>query len=219
MKKLLFLLVCVILLTGCEASIKYNFDQYIESNVSASFTLDEYKVFANNHYGNDFGYEDDSVLRQNIESSKSSINAFINNNSTFYHLISYSSNGSYNGSYKYTYTYSNFKDNYFMNYCFDNFIMNEDNDAYYIKASGNSVCSGAKIIITTQDRMINHNSDSVSNNNYIWNIKESNNNIYFSISKTPMSNTGINTLYIIYFILGIGVAVFAFIIKNKKVRK
>ena len=216
MKKILMLLIGMILLTGCEANIKYNFDQNIESNIDASFNINEYRVFANNNYGNDFGYSEENVLRENIESSRSNINAFVNNNSTFYKPISYSTNnGIYSEKYKYTYTYSNFKDNYFLNYCFDNFIMNEEKDAYYIKASGNSSCNGAKLIVTSHDRMISNNSDNVKNNDYIWNIKEKNNDIYFSISKTPMSTSSTSILYIIYFAIGIVLAFIAYILKRK----
>ena len=197
MKRLLMLFVCLILLTGCEANIKYKFGENIESTISASFNINDYKTFANNNYGNDFGNQEDSVLRQSIERSRSTINAFINNGSTFYNPISYSNaNGIYNGSYKYTYTYSNFKDNYFLNACFDNFLVQEDSGAYYFKISGNSTCAGAKLTISTDNRMINNNSTNVKNDEYSWNIKESNNDIYFAISKIPMSDSSINTLYI-----------------------
>ena len=93
--------------------------------------------------------------------------------------------------------------------------MNEEKDAYYIKASGNSSCNGAKLIVTSYDRMISNNSDNVKNNDYIWNIKEKNNDIYFSISKTPMSTSSTSILYIIYFAIGIVLAFIAYILKRK----
>ena len=217
MKKIVMLFSCMLLLTGCSTNLKYNFDEYIESNVNTSFNLNEYKKVANDYYGNDFGDQSDDVLKQNIESSKNKVNAFINNNSTFYNTVSYSSNSNlYNASYKYTYTYLNFKDNYFLNQCFDNFIMSQDDAAYYFKISGDSKCNGANLIITANNRMINNNSTNVKNNEYTWNIKEKDNNIYFAISRVAMNDSSINVLYVVYFIIGLAIAFIAYIFKNKK---
>ena len=91
------------------------------------------------------------------------------------------------GSYEYTYTYANFNDNYVLNNCFDDFGVEEDKESIYILAKGNSKCAPFDLKVTADDRMISSNEDEKDGNEYIWNIKKTNNDIYMAISKTPIS--------------------------------
>ena len=218
--KLVLIILLLFVSTGCESTIKYNFNDNIESNVNLNFTMNEYKEFTNVYYGNDYGYQSNDILIQSLNNNKNNLYAFINyNNSIKYNLIDYSSNNEqYIAKYKYTYNYSNFKDNYILNYCFETFEINEDADMYQVFAMGRSNCIGAKIIIEANNRMIKHNATNVNNDEYIWNINEANNDISFTLSKFPITNNSNNILMFVFLGIAILIGILAYFL-NKKINR
>ncbi len=201
------------LLTGCSNSVNFDFKDNIDMKINLSFTLNEYKAYSNR---NSNPFSDDEEARSSIEAIRNDSEAFINGNNVLLNEKSFINNGNnYLAVYEYTYSYSTFSKNSILNSCFDFFGVEEDNDNVYVSLSGNSVCAPFKLSIKADNRMINNNSNNIQNNEYIWNIKEKDNNVYFAISKTPMNDMTINSLYIVYFILGLVIAFIAYIIKKR----
>lgn len=182
MKKLVFIFLLLFCLTGCDNSVELDFSEDIQAKVSLSFTLDEYKARL------DEPNLDDEEVKSRIESMIGFRNAFTDPYSDLFEEKSFENNGnSYNGVYEYTYTYSNFNDNSVLNNCFEYFGVQEDKNKLYIFASGQSKCAPFKIIVKADDRMVSSNENVKDGNNYIWNIQESNNDIYMTISKTTIN--------------------------------
>jgi len=213
MKKILLIFCIMFLLTGCSNSVNFDFKDNIDMKINLSFTLNEYKAYSNR---NSNPFSDDEEARSSIEAIRNDSEAFINGNNVLLNEKSFINNGNnYLAVYEYTYSYSTFSKNSILNSCFDFFGVEEDNDNVYVSLSGNSVCAPFKLSIKADNRMINNNSNNIQNNEYIWNIKEKDNNVYFAISKTPMNDMTINSLYIVYFILGLVIAFIAYIIKKR----
>lgn len=190
MKKIVFIFLMLLCLTGCDNSVEFNFDKDIKTKVSLSFNLDEYKARLDEK-----NLSDEEVKAQ-IESMIDFRNAFTDPYSDLFEEKSFVNNGkNYKGVYEYTYTYSNFNDNSILNNCFENFGVEEDKDRLYIFAEGKSKCAPFKLIVKADDRMISSNENVKDGNLYIWNIEEQNNDIYMSISKTTTNKTEIEPSY------------------------
>ena len=218
MKKYLLILICIFFLTGCESKIEYTFNDNIESEININFTLDEYKKYISEYYGNDFYKEEENVIIESINSHRE-IKAFMDTYDNLYKEKNYStSNNRYNATYTYIYKYSNFNKNNILNHCFESFNTSEDENAYYVNLGGESQCAGTKLIVNAEDRMINSNSKNINGSKYTWNITKENNNIYFAISKNPVKVSMVSPLHIVLFILGIVVGIVGFIL-NKKYKR
>lgn len=190
MKKIVFIFLMLLCLTGCDNSVEFNFDKDIKTKVSLSFNLDEYKARLDEK-----NLSDEEVKAQ-IESMIDFRNAFTDPYSDLFEEKSFVNNGkNYKGVYEYTYTYSNFNDNSILNNCFENFGVEEDKDRLYIFAEGKSKCAPFKLIVKADDRMISSNENVKDGNLYIWNIEEQDNDIYMSISKTTTNKTKIEPSY------------------------
>ena len=73
MKKIIFIVLITILLTGCSNSINFDFKDNITTEVKLSFSLDEYKYYSNRN----------STKFSNNEETISSINAIRNDREAF----------------------------------------------------------------------------------------------------------------------------------------
>jgi len=220
MKKYLIIISLLLILTGCESTIKYDFKgDSITSEVTINFTLDEYRSYANNYFGNDFGEETKEVLEESINSYRNNMNAFINNDSIKYNENYFTiNNDNYSAKYTYTYNYVNFNRNNMLNYCFEIFNTYEDDNAYYVNLSGESYCTNSKLVITANN-MLNNNSNNISNNTYIWTIKEQNNDIYFAISKKELNTNSFNMYYLIYVLVALILGIILYFLNKKYKRK
>ncbi len=218
MKKYLLILICIFFLTGCESKIEYTFNDNIESEININFTLDEYKKYISEYYGNDFDKEEENVIIESINSHRK-VKAFMDTYDNLYKEKIYNANNNrYSATYTYIYKYSNFNKNNILNHCFESFNTSEDENAYYVNLGGESQCAGTKLIVNAEDRMINSNSKNINGSKYTWNITKENNNIYFAISKNPVKVSMVSPLHIVLFILGIVVGIVGFIL-NKKYKR
>jgi len=220
MKKIVFIFLMLLCLTGCDNSVEFDFNEDIKAKVSLSFTLDEYKVRL------DEQNLDDEEVKSRIESIIDFRNAFTDPYSDLFEEKSFVNNGKdYNGVYEYTYTYSNFNDNSVLNNCFEYFGVQEEKNNLYIFAKGKSKCAPFKLIVKADDRMLSSNENIKNGNLYIWNIQELNNDIYMVISKTAISNPTIsktkaessffNVMDLIYLVIALIIGVVAFILNKK----
>ena len=213
MKKFLLIVCLVVFLTGCSNKVTIDFKDSINMQLDLSFTLDEYKAYSNR---NSNSFNSNEETNDSIEAIRNDREAFINgNNALFKEKTFTNTNNNYTASYEYNYSYANFSNSSVLNSCFDYFGVKNYDDIIYVSLAGDSICAPFKLTIKADNRMINNNSTNVKNNEYTWNVQEKNNNIYFSISKTPMNNSSINILYIIYFAIGIVLAFIAYILKRK----
>ena len=202
------------LLTGCNNSVSFDFNDNIDTKIDLSFTLSEYKAYSASKSN---VFADDEEARSSIEAIRYDNEAFDSNNSSLLNEKKFITDGNnYSASYEFTYTYSNFTHNSILNNCFDYFGVENDDKSIYVSLKGNSSCGPFKLSIKAKDRMINNNAKNVNGDEYIWNINSTNNNVYFAISKTPNNSSSISMLYIIYFIIGIALAYIAYIFKKKK---
>lgn len=221
MKKLILIFLVLFCLTGCANSVEFDFNEDIKAKVSLSFTLDEYKARL------DEPNLKEEEVRSRIESIIEFRNAFTDPYSDLFEEKSFATNGkNYKGVYEYTYTYSNFNDNSVLNNCFENFGVQEDEEKLYIFAEGKSKCAPFELIVKAEDRMVSSNENSKDGNNYIWNIKELNNDVYMVISKAALSKPiivsekssffGVVDLVCLIIAVIIGVVVF---VLNKKFKE
>ena len=216
MKKLVFIFLMLFCLTGCANSVELNFNEDINTKINLSFTLDEFKARLNEPNLSD------SEAKTRIESIRNFRNAFTDPYSDLLEEKSFGNNGrKYIGVYEYTYSYSNFYDNSILNNCFESFGVDEDKDRLYIFAEGKSKCGPFKLIVKADDRMISSNENSKEENQYIWKIKEENNDIYMAISKTPTTTkikvepSSFNVVDLICCIVALLIGIAAFVINKK----
>lgn len=215
MKKIVIIFLMLFCLTGCANSVEFDFDKDIKTKVSLSFTLDDYKAHI------DEKNISDAEARSRIEALIDFRNAFTDPYSDLFEEKSFMNNGrNYKGVYEYTYTYSNFNDNSVLNNCFEYFGVEEEDDSLYIFASGESKCAPFKLIVKADDRMLSSNEDDKKENEYIWNVKELNNDIYMVISKTTISETKakpnfFNVMDIICIVIALIIGAVAFILNKK----
>lgn len=183
MKKLVFIFLVLFCLTGCDNSVEFEFDDDIKTKVSVSFTLDEYKARL------DEPNLSDDEIKSRIQSMIDFRNAFTEPYSDLFEEKSFVNKGnSYNGVYEYTYTYSNFNDSSVLNNCFESFGVHEEKDKFYVFLSGKSKCAPFKLIVKADNRMLSSNENVKDGNKYVWNVQESNNDIYMTISKTTIND-------------------------------
>lgn len=213
MKKVIFIILAVLLLTGCNNSVDLKFDDKINTTINLNFSLDDYR-----NHSSESKYFSDDELKSQIEAIKNDNEAFSTGNNEPYNEIKYEENGNnYSATYDYNYTYDNFKYNMVLNSCFEYFLVDEDEDTIYISLSGNSICSPATLNVTAPSRMISNNAHSIKGNKYTWNISSNNNDIYMAISKTELNGSS-KLIYLLYFSIIIIFIVGAYFIKKKKLK-
>lgn len=196
MKKIISLLALVVLMTGCSTKLETNFkDNTIELSYNSTFTQDEFKEEYNGNVSHDFTITEanETVIKDILDNS--SYLAFKDNNSELLTLNKFeNNNGEYNISYNYLYRYDNFNNNYLYNDCFEYFTFYEDMHYRYYKLNGEYTCgktNNLKFTLKSDYKVMGNNNDTRGNDEYIWNIKETNNDIYFAISKDHKEEKGI----------------------------
>lgn len=220
MKKLVFILLLLLCLTGCNNKVEIDFNEDIKTKVSLSFTLDEYKEQL------DEPNLDDAEAKSRIESIIDFRNAFTDPYSDLFEEKSFMNKGKYyEGVYEYTYTYSNFNNNSVLNNCFEYFGVQDDEDSYYILAKGESKCAPFKLIVKADNRMLSSNENSKDDDQYIWNVQAANNDIYMAISKSTIIKTTIpntktetslfSVMDLIYLVIALIISIVAFILNKK----
>lgn len=191
MKKYILLVLILILCSGCE--INYNLDideKNIKENIKFNVTEQDYNEYNDN--------QEEKLTEDLYEVfEEQHIPVFINDYSTFHKKISNKINNGLDLEYSYDYDYINFSKSYLINNCFENYVVLNEKDYYYIKAYGSFSCYYDKtnIKINTKYKVISNNADSVENGTYIWKIDDNNRNnvnIVFQMSKNELRKNTIN---------------------------
>lgn len=227
MKKIILLIVSLFLLTSCGINYSVDFqEKYIKESLNLNITEKDY---------NDYNNSQD-------EHMKDTLYEYFDNREILSYFDSYSFNhiktinktaNGINVRYDYDYTYLDYYRSYYFNNCFDNYVVLNEDDYYYIKATGKFNCYYGKtnINIRTDKKVIYSTAQNVSNNNYSWTIDEDNKdnvNILFQMSKTELNDNKINnkiinkklstyekSVFIISFIFLIILLCFIFIRKRR----
>ena len=134
MKKYILLVLILILCSGCE--INYNLDideKNIKENIKFNVTEQDYNKYNDN--------QEEKLTEDLYEVfEEQHIPVFINDYSTFHKKISNKINNGLDLEYSYDYDYINFSKSYLINNCFENYVVLNEKDYYYIKAYGSFSC-------------------------------------------------------------------------------
>lgn len=213
MKKKNFLILLPLLLTGCTI----NYDLVInENNISETITgsveKSEYEIKDTDTSLNDFYV----LINEDV-------NPVITENDLYKKNIINTDNGI---DYKYTYNYkNNYDKSRIINTCFENHIIDETEDYYNIKLSGQFYCLYSDKIyinVTSNYVVLENNADKVDGNKYKWTIDNSDNvNIALTISKSvryeePVKAKAISTFQIIGLIIFIVLTIITYFLYKKK---
>lgn len=221
MKKVLLIIVCVIVLTGCNATYKLKIDKntidefttieerklsiltqycekYTEDSSSYENCMDKYKSFSDRDiliYYTDNVQENGIIESNEIYNTKHNISNQIN---TLF--------------YEYNYNIDDYTKSTILNYCFDNFKFNKTEygsikiDATGKITCGNEMLESIKLEVSSNDYdIVNDNADKKESGKYIWNVNLKNNNdIHFELKEkvdyTPYIVIGFIILLIILLI-------------------
>lgn len=213
MKKKIFLILLPLLLTGCTI----NYDLVInENNISETITgsveKSEYEIKDTDTSLNDFYV----LINEDV-------NPVITENDLYKKNIINTDNGI---DYKYTYTYKkNYDKSRIINTCFENHIIDETEDYYNIKLSGQFYClysDKIDINVTSNYVVLENNADKVDGNKYKWTIDNYDNvNIALTISKSvkyeePVKAKVMSTFQIIGLIIFIVLTIITYFLYKKK---
>lgn len=213
MKKKIFLILLPLLLTGCTI----NYDLVInENNISETITgsveKSEYEIKDTDTSLNDFYV----LINEDV-------NPVITENDLYKKNIINTDNGI---DYKYTYTYKkNYDKSRIINTCFENHIIDETEDYYNIKLSGQFYClysDKIDINVTSNYVVLENNADKVDGNKYKWTIDNYDNvNIALTISKSvkyeePVKAKVMSTFQIIGLIIFVVLTIITYFLYKKK---
>lgn len=211
MKKLLILLLFTLVLTGCNNTLSLDFNDKIDAKIELSFSLGDYMNNVNEPTNKE-------NLIYSIDAIKSEARPLKDSYDIFFTTEVLNKEGdNYTGEYTYSYTYSNFKNNTILDKCFENFIYEEDDNAVHIYLNGESMCAPFKLKVKSDNRMLLNNSTDKNKGEYIWEVKDKENDIRFDISKAPIEAKEFKTSNIIYIILAIILSAGVYFL-NKKLK-
>ena len=182
MKRLIGLVCMLFILTGCSVNYNLNIDSNsITESISGNVLKSEYEVSDSDTSLNDIYY----FLNNDL-------NALFDTESVYLRTLEDKGNKI---NYNFSYTYNNNYDrSNIINSCFENHLVEEDDDYLYIRLSGKFYCMYADkidISVTSSSAVIESNAKSVKGNTYKWVIKDSDNvNIFMNISKNLSYSSG-----------------------------
>lgn len=183
MKKIIFLLLICLLLTGC--TVNYNLD-INDNNFKETLTGNVLNTELNNNDNTDI-----NMFSYLITGDQP---AFYKNDNIFFNKTTNNTTNGIDFDYNYTFNEYNFNNSRIINECFDNHIYEYKDNTYYLVVSGKFNCNYSEttnINITTDYNVTANNAQTIKNNTYTWTIDENNkDNIYFfiTIDKTNKSN-------------------------------
>lgn len=183
MKKILFLTILCLFLTGCTVNynLEINDDTFKETITGDVLNIE----LDNGEEATDINNYDHFLTAEQP--------VFKKDNSTFYNK---SLNNTTNGiefEYSYSFNENNFINSRILNGCFDNYNFKVEDNKYYIQLSGQFKCNytDTKINLTTDYKVIAHNADKKKKNTYTWTIEKDNSqdvDLFISIDKNETNN-------------------------------
>ena len=222
MKKVFILIALLLIITGCSASVTYEFNEKnIDSKIEFIFNQEEFKKYINENSVHEEGRFDTPAQTEQFISDKYQNTTLIaiqeEGKFKYYNQSKYEKvDNQYRYLYNYSFDYKTFENNYYLNDCFSHFIVVEDDKYYHYSISGDYSCgyeNNIKLNIKAKDKEIISNADTKKGDTHIWIILKENNDISFSISKAQKEKTSIiNTTYIIGFVLITILGIFGFVL-------
>ena len=211
MKKILLLFICIFLITGCD--VEYNL--MIENgNVNEQIILPFSKQ--NFAYENVTDYLNNKITITNDRYENKYYDMSLVTTSDFYNLI-----------YKYNFDFEGFKKSFFVDICFPNMKITE-NDGEIIIASGKNfkclnpdngvIADSVKINVKTDLKVLDNNADNVTNNIYTWNINYDNyqtKELNLRLKKDEIKKEN-NFSFVIYIIIFVVIAICMILLFVKK---
>ena len=181
MKKILILVVCLFLISGCNAT--YNVEIKDKKVIEKFEFIENNNLLLNSEYvKSDFG-EDGLILYKNAieqEYKKESYTS-INSVNNFYNKKKILNDG-LGIKYKYTFDIDNYNNSTIANNGFKYFsVLTEEDETYIISTSSGAIAfdeyeylDNLTIHLKTNHKVKNNNADRVDNYNYYWEINKSN---------------------------------------------
>lgn len=213
MKNKFLLLIPILLLTGC--TINYNLEidsSSITETITGTVTKEEIelkdKSTGVNIYRN-YLYNDQKVFKDKDNLYKRSITEEDD-------IVKY--------NYSYTYR-NNYKNSRIIDTCFDNSVVEETDEFYYISLTGNFNClysDKVTINVTSDYAVLENNADKVNDNTYTWVInKEDDVDISITVSKElkyeqETKRKTISTFQIVGLVVLIILSLITYILYKKK---
>lgn len=165
MKRIVLLVICMFFVTGCTMNYEINFGRtVINENISAEMDGNIYEV-ASSIDGDGFYLE-----KELVEGKIPSLKGY---KDYYSRKIRVEGNTSY-VDLNYKYSYDNYKDSYVLSRCFEKSYVENTEDYIYVSLGGNFKCfkeDDIRIKVSTVYDVIKHNANEVKDNDYIWDIK------------------------------------------------
>lgn len=213
MKKILLFIVCIFMLTGCDIEYNLTIDN---DSFDEKVTLSLLKK--------DVSFEDmTNYLKNKIPISNDRYET------RFYEPSIDVHENSYDLVYDYSYDFSSFKKGFFVNNCYIDISIEENDDEISISSGKDFRClnpdngliaDSAKINIKTELEVIENNADSVNGNTYTWNIDRNNyetKTVNLKVKK--IKENSFDFKFIIYTVIAMAFIISLFLLAKKKIRK
>lgn len=206
MKKIIFILVSLFILTGCD--VEYNLE-IVDDNINETVS-----VFLENNSDNKDKI--DSLINYDAYAVVNSISQ------KKYDKEVIKSDNKVNVNFKYNYLFDGYRKSSLFNSCYENYGLHYDDKYYYITTSEKFNCmvydfvpiDNVKIKIKSIYKVIDNNADEIIDDVYVWNINSSNADnkpIKFVFDKNTYDNVEDKNDFIllgIIIIIGIGLILF-----------
>lgn len=213
MRKLLLFIVCILMLTGCDVEYNLTIDN---DSFDEKITLSLLKQ--------DISFENmKDYLKNKIPISDERYET------RFYEASIDVHENSYDLVYDYSHDFNSFKQGFFVNNCYTDISIDEEDDEINISSGQNFRClnpdnglvaDNAKINIKTKLEVLDNNADSVNGDTYTWNINRSNYKTKMINLKLKKANeNNFDFSFIIYIAIPIIVIGILFVLAISKIRK
>lgn len=213
MKNKIIILLSLLLLTGC--TVNYNLEinkDTLNETITGTVTKEESSQDSN-ATGLSTVY---SIINEDQKP--------VYNKEELYQKELKESGNNINYTFKYNYNIEDFINSTIINTCFENHEIEQLDNYYSIRLSGNFYCLYSKkinIAVTSNLKVASNNADKIKDNTYIWTIDKNTTNIELVVDKdTPYTKPikrGISSTFrIVCFIVLVVLSSLAYILYKKK---
>ena len=239
MKRLVWMLLLLLLVTGCEAeynltinkaTIDEQFQIYEKDPNKWDSNVELFSLSFKDVINNNLQYKTGIYIDEQLNDTEED-----NNNYIFYKPVKINTKEKLGILYKYKFSVDRYEKAYFPNNCFDNIKVYQEKGNIILSTSKGFNClekeynlSSLTINITTKYEVLNNNSDTVDGRTYKWIINEDNyqdKNIYIKVNTKKLSNVKINSdkendIVKLFLTFGVAIAILLIIViiflANKK---
>ena len=186
MRKKLLIILCIFFFTGCD--VEYNLtisdNNLFDENITMSF------LKSNTNYDDVLIYKENKTPISGEPDEKEYYNSSVVNNGNYYDLI-----------YTYKHDINSIRNSYFINNCYRDFSMIDNNNEIVFTSGNNFSCfngddglqaNSIKVNINTKLKVLKNNADEVNGDTYTWYINHSNyltKSIDFTLEKNQSSTS------------------------------